>query len=150
MLVRSLTYSATNLPSGASFNAATRTFSWTPTTSQTGTYTVTFTATDGSLSASTTGTIVIGVADHAPVITAIPAQTVAPGNILAFTVKATDADGDPLTYSASNIPSRAVFRTSTQDFLWVPTSSQAGTYTVTFTVNDGKLTSSTVATITVT
>jgi hypothetical protein len=42
-----LTYSASNLPSGATFNSSTRTFSWTPATGQAGTYpNVTFTVTD--------------------------------------------------------------------------------------------------------
>jgi hypothetical protein len=45
-----LTYSTSNLPTGASFNASTRTFSWTPTHNQIGTYTnVHFEVTDGSL-----------------------------------------------------------------------------------------------------
>ena len=44
------TYSASNLPPGASFNAGTRTFSWTPTGPQMGTYTnVHFQVTDGYL-----------------------------------------------------------------------------------------------------
>ena len=42
----SLTFSATSLPSGASFNADTNTFSWTPAYSQSGTYQVTFTVRD--------------------------------------------------------------------------------------------------------
>ena len=46
----SLTYSASNLPSGASFNAATRSFSWTPTNGQAGTYPgVRFKVSDGDL-----------------------------------------------------------------------------------------------------
>ncbi|MHA2066129.1 MAG: putative Ig domain-containing protein, partial [Candidatus Thorarchaeota archaeon] len=45
-----LTYSASNLPSGAGFNAGSRTFSWTPSTGQAGTYSnVRFEVTDGSL-----------------------------------------------------------------------------------------------------
>jgi hypothetical protein len=45
-----LTYSASNLPTGASFNATTRTFAWMPTYSQSGTYPgVHFQVSDGSL-----------------------------------------------------------------------------------------------------
>jgi uncharacterized secreted protein with C-terminal beta-propeller domain len=45
-----LTYSASNLPSGASFNASTHIFSWTPTYNQSGRYSnVHFEVTDGSL-----------------------------------------------------------------------------------------------------
>ena len=47
-----LSFSATNLPLGAGFNAATRTFSWTPTAAQGGSsaYIVYFTASDGQAS----------------------------------------------------------------------------------------------------
>jgi len=46
----SFTYSASNLPTNATFNPTTRTFAWTPSTAQVGTYTVTFAVIDGSLS----------------------------------------------------------------------------------------------------
>jgi hypothetical protein len=46
----SLVYSATNLPSGATFDAATKTFTWTPNYVQSGTYSdITFKVTDGSI-----------------------------------------------------------------------------------------------------
>jgi hypothetical protein len=55
-----LTYSASNLPSGASFEPATRTFSWTPDHSQAGTYNnVRFTVSDGSLEDSENITITV-------------------------------------------------------------------------------------------
>jgi uncharacterized protein (TIGR03437 family) len=43
---QTVTINAANLPSGASFNVATRQFSWTPNSGQAGTFTVTFTAVD--------------------------------------------------------------------------------------------------------
>jgi hypothetical protein len=45
-----LAYSASGLPAGASFDPATRTFSWTPDYTQAGEYTVAFTASDGTKS----------------------------------------------------------------------------------------------------
>jgi uncharacterized repeat protein (TIGR02543 family) len=57
-----LSYAAGNLPTGASFNPATRTFTWTPASGSAGTYQVTFTVTDNgtpSLSASQTVTITV-------------------------------------------------------------------------------------------
>jgi hypothetical protein len=50
-----LTYSASGLPAGASFDPATREFSWTPDYTQAGEYTVTFTASDGTKSYSLSG-----------------------------------------------------------------------------------------------
>jgi len=56
----SLTYSATNLPPGANFNAATRVFSWTPSLTQAGSYTnIHFQVTDGTLNASEDITITV-------------------------------------------------------------------------------------------
>jgi PKD repeat protein len=52
-------------------------------------------------------------------------------------VAATDPDGDPITYSAGNLPAGASFDPATQTFSWTPTYRQAGTYTVTFTASDG-------------
>ncbi|HEX9778759.1 MAG TPA: putative Ig domain-containing protein [Geopsychrobacteraceae bacterium] len=46
----SLTYSASGLPPGAAFNAATRTFNWTPDSTQSGSHSVTFSVSDGVLS----------------------------------------------------------------------------------------------------
>ena len=55
-----LTYSASNLPSGASFDASSRTFSWTPTYDQAGTYTnVHFEVSDGHLTDSEDITITV-------------------------------------------------------------------------------------------
>ena len=51
-----LTYSAQNLPSGATFNTTTRIFSWTP--SQSGTSQVTFIVSDGELQDSETITVI--------------------------------------------------------------------------------------------
>jgi PGF-pre-PGF domain-containing protein len=45
----SLVYSASGLPSGATFNTFSRIFKWTPSASQTGTYSVSFKVSDGTL-----------------------------------------------------------------------------------------------------
>ncbi len=62
-----LTYSATNLPAGATFDPANRTFTWMPSYGQAGSYPVTFTVSDGALNASKT--ININVASGACIIT---------------------------------------------------------------------------------
>jgi hypothetical protein len=54
-----LAYSAASLPSGATFDGASRTFSWTPTARQAGAYSVKFTADDTALPESITATIVV-------------------------------------------------------------------------------------------
>jgi hypothetical protein len=65
----SLSYSASNLPTGASFNSATRTFSWTPGYGAAGNYSVQFTVTDNGTppaSDSETVTITVGAGSMAP------------------------------------------------------------------------------------
>jgi hypothetical protein len=55
-----LTYAASNLPSGATFNAATRTFTWTPSYAQGGSYpSVHFQVSDGTISAFEDVTIIV-------------------------------------------------------------------------------------------
>ncbi|MGE5416996.1 MAG: putative Ig domain-containing protein [Acidobacteriota bacterium] len=86
-------------------------------------------------------------ANRTPVFNATPDKSVTEGATLTFAVTATDPDSDPLTYSAANLPSGATFTGST--FSWKPLVGQAGTYTVTFIVSDGVLSSSMNVVITV-
>ena len=127
-----LTYSASNLPAGASFNPATRTFTWTPGYGQAGTFpNVLFKVTDNGApaqSASEAITITVGDVNRPPVLSPIGSKSVAEGATLTFTVTATDLDGDALTYSASNLPAGASFDPATRTFNWTPASGQAGTF----------------------
>ncbi|KPK96505.1 MAG: hypothetical protein AMJ95_13870, partial [Omnitrophica WOR_2 bacterium SM23_72] len=148
-----LTYSANNLPSGASFNTSTRTFTWTPSYTQAGTYNnVTFSVNDGRGGTDSENiTIIVNNVNRAPVLSAIGNKNVAENSTLSFTVSATDADGDTLTYLASNLPAGATFNTSTRVFSWTPDFGQAGTYSaVHFQVSDGNASDSEDITITVT
>jgi hypothetical protein len=135
----SLTYAASNLPSGANFSSATRTFSWTPGYTQAGTYTnVYFQVLDGNLTDSENITITVNNVNQAPVLAAIGNKTVNEGAFLSFIVTATDPDGNALTYSASNLPSGASFNTATHTFSWTPSYIQAGDYSsIHFEVSDG-------------
>jgi hypothetical protein len=136
-----LAYSASNLPTGASFDPPTRTFTWTPGFTQAGAYPgVRFTVTDGS-GASDLEDIAITVTNtnRPPVLAAIGDRTVFEGRALTFTVSATDADLELLTYSASSLPAGATFEPATRTFRWTPAYTQAGTYPgVTFAVSDGQ------------
>jgi hypothetical protein len=142
-------YSAQNLPTGAAFNPVTKEFSWKPTYAQAGNYTVTFQAHDGNSPGTTIASITVVDVNSAPVISPIPDKSVNEGTTLSFTVTATDAESDVLTYSASNLPAGAQFDATTHNFSWKPGSTQAGNYTVTFSVTDGKLSVSADAKITV-
>lgn len=133
-----LTYSVIDAPSGASFNNSTGEFSWTPTYIQAGSYNLTFNVSDGNVgTASETIAITVSNVNRAPVLATIGNKTVSENSNLTFTISATDADGDALTYSTSALPSGATFNATTKTFNWTPTYAQSGSYNVTFSVGDG-------------
>ncbi len=103
--------------------------------SDSGTYAVTFTATDGSDNDSETITITVGNVNQAPVLDAVAPVSGVENVQIQFTVNAVDPDGDSLIYSASGLPGGATF--SAQTFTWTPATGQAGSYSVTFSVSDG-------------
>jgi len=75
--------------------------------------------------------------NHAPVLAAIGAKSVNENQPLTFVISATDADEDPIIYSASGLPSGAAFDSETKTFTWMPSYSQAGSWYVTFMAGDG-------------
>ena len=138
------TLTATNLPSGATFtpngSKTAGTLSWTPTYSQSGVYTVTFTATN-ALSGSSNTQVTINNVDRAPAVTAPPTASGPENTLLTVNVTAADPDGQSITsLTATNLPSGATFTpngSNTSGTLsWTPTFSQSGVYTVTFTATN--------------
>jgi polygalacturonase len=85
---------------------------------------------------------------YRPTFDAVGIKTVSVGQPLQFTVTArTPVTAAKLVYSTSGLPPGATFDSATQTFSWTPTSRQLGTHTVKFTVDDGVLPVSTMATI---
>ena len=146
-----LTYKATKLPQGASFDPATRTFSWTPTFEQAGDYVAEFEVEDQGLDfklkpnkefvLNDTMSVFITVkqTNRAPSFATIEPKTVKENELLTFTTPASDPDREDagkLSFSASNLPEGATYDTLTQTFSWKPTYEQSGNYTVSFRVVD--------------
>jgi N-acetylneuraminic acid mutarotase len=135
-----LTYSASNLPPGATFDPATHVFTWTPSYGQAGNYTnVEFTVTDSGTPmqlADQMITISVGHVNRPPVFAPVGPQQASTTIPLSFTVSATDPDGDAVALSAANAPAGATFNPSTGVFSWTPAYNQAGVYAVTFTATD--------------
>lgn len=138
------------LPSGAVFAPSTRSFSWIPGNDQAGTYSVTFSASDGTASDSETVVFTVNNGNEAPVLDAIGGQTIAEGALLTFIVTASDINGDSLSYSASGLPAGAVFDVEQQRFSWTPDFTSAGNFTVNISVTDGSSSDSESVEITVT
>lgn len=137
-----LTYSASNLPPGASFNSATQVFSWTPTYGQIQNWpNVEFIVANNGTpmeEACTDITITVGFINRPPVFTLVGTQKVLEGQLVQFTVSATDPDGDRVTYSTGNLPAGATFNPATEVFTWTPNYAQAGLYLVKFYAADSK------------
>lgn len=148
-----LAYGVIGIPVHATYDSfATHIFQWTPDSSQVGLDTLIFTVLDRR-GGSDRDTVVIRV-NRNPVFTSISAQTVNENSLLDFSVSATDADGDSITYSVSTLlpngqtsilPSGATFDTSgLRRFLWTPPystvtrSNVTALYTVTFTARDSR------------
>ena len=143
-----LSYSADQLPSGATFNTSTRTFSWTPGSNQLGSYVVIFEVEDdGTPTMSDEMAVVMNVtggdsdSNHTPVLGSIGDKGVEEGDTLSFYISATDADNDDLVYSAGSawgigLPAGASFNSSTRKFKFTPSASQVGEHTVIFGVTD--------------
>ncbi len=126
-------------PSGATLDGLW--FQWTPGyDAAPGVYEVTLRAWDGAAEAFDTFLITVTNTNRPPEWSPVQPQAVAEGQLLAFQVSATDADGQTLTYSATDLPSGATFDAPSRTFSWTPTILQSGFYSVTFNVFDGEAT----------
>jgi predicted RNA-binding protein with TRAM domain len=75
-----------------------------------------------------------------PAITVQATASVNEGALLTVNVTASDANGDEVELTASGLPTGATFTDNgdnTATLSWTPTASQSGTYSVTFTADDG-------------
>jgi PKD repeat protein len=130
-----LTFSGDPLPAGSTFTG--QEFSWTPGYDQADTYPVAFTVTDPSgLTDEETVTITVTDTNRPPLIDPVGDKTIAEGESLAFTVTASDPDGDGLIVEAENLPPGAVFDDASCEFSWTPGAGQEGSYPITFIATD--------------
>ena len=127
------TYAATGLPSGLSFNPATREITGTP--SQSGTFPVPVTVTDAEGRTATT-TYSINVVDPLT----LPPATLADGNENVVypvqTLPAAIGGVGPYTYVATNLPAGLNFDVNTRQITGTPT--QAGNYVISVTATDSQ------------
>lgn len=75
------------------------------------------------------------VTNTAPAFATIGAQTVNEGELLSFSITATDEDNDTVTITASNLPTGSTFENGS--FNWTPGFDQSGSTTVSFVASDG-------------
>lgn len=146
-----LTFSSTTPPSGATLNATSGLFSWTPAYNQAGSHTITFTVSDDhGASASQQVTITVNNVNRTPQFTTVPP----PGTIVKahrapnpvyynFLYTASDPDGDDLIFSMEEGPDGSSI-SSSGVFIWNVKEGQAGlSFVVTIKVTDGEFVVST-------
>ncbi|WP_196386237.1 Ig-like domain-containing protein [Vibrio cidicii] len=142
---QAFTFSITNKPAWASFDAATGTLSGTPSNDDVGTYAgIVITVSDGSATATlNTFSIVVNNVNDAPSISGTPALTVNEDSAYRFAPQAGDVDSSSLSFSISNKPTWASFNTATGVLSGTPTNEHVGTTeNIVITVSDGELSTS--------
>jgi C1A family cysteine protease len=77
------------------------------------------------------------VDDHAPTFQAMAEHSVEEGEMLTFTLNASDIDNDPITYRCLNLPDGAAVDAQSGVFSWQPNYAQAGAYNLQFAASDG-------------
>lgn len=132
-----LYYDAINVPSGATFDNVTRTFSWNTNFSNSGSYNVNFSVTDQEDVDYEIVTITVNNVNRAPVLDAIGSQLVDENESLSFNVSATDLDNDSLVFDLSGDTGSYNYNNDTGEFSWTPLFNESGSYTLNFSVSDG-------------
>lgn len=133
-----LTFSATGLPTGLSIDPNSGLISGTIGNQAAGTYqvTVTVTVSDGTTPAQTMFTWAVGD-QTTPVVVDPGPQTNNEGNQLQLGISASDADGDPLTFSATGLPPGLVIDPVTGVITGTLGNQSGGLYQVAVSVSDG-------------
>ena len=134
------------IPDGASFTDhgnGTATFDWTPTFDDAAVLTFRFDVTDGEVTVSETIIITINNVNRPPVLDPIGNKFATAGELIEFTVTASDSDGDPVTLTAPILPPNATF-TDNHDgtglFSWQTTLQDNGVFPANFIASDGEFT----------
>ena len=136
-----LSFSATGLPTGLSIDPTSGAISGTVAFGAT-TSNVTVTATDNGtprLNSTVSFNWTIATANQAPIIKTLPIQHAIENQLFQLLVTAVDPNGNNLTLTVSNLPSRSNFidnRDGTGNFTWIPNSTDIGSHILRFVVQD--------------
>lgn len=129
--------SHSELPVGAKYDIKTGVFSWKPTYDQSGSYPITFTATDPENATATKNvTITVINVNRAPTLEKIAAIKGKENEEISLQLTAKDPDNDKLVYSTTDAPRGVNVNSETGVVTWTPGYDQSGKYTVTFVVTD--------------
>jgi hypothetical protein len=131
------------MPDWLSFDAASMTFSGTPTNDDVGSVSITVTASDGEASAFTEVTIAVANTNDAPTVqNEIGNWVIGEDNAFSMTIPANvfaDVDaGDSLSVSLAGVPEWLTYDPATGMLSGTPENADVGVYTLTLTASDGE------------
>ena len=134
-----LTYSVSNLPGWASFSTSTGAITGTPQAGDAGNYTnITITVSDGQANATLAAFSISVTSNGAPTISGTPQPDVLVQNSYVFQPEASDPDGDPLAFSAQNLPAFLSLNTSNGQISGTPQAGDVGVFSnIQISVGDG-------------
>lgn len=133
-----ISFGASSLPVGATFDPILGTFEWTPNFLSAGEYEVSFQASDDESTTNRSVPISVRQVNHwPPVLFPVGDLSVNENETLSFRLTAEDEEGASLTFTSSDLPPGASLDPLAGDFTWTPSYRQAGSYTITFGVSDG-------------
>ncbi|PTY01377.1 hypothetical protein DB346_13195, partial [Verrucomicrobia bacterium LW23] len=138
-----LAYTLVSGPSGMAVDAASGRVTWTPPAAVTAdtSYGVTLRATDNMQAVadqSFTLTVRVAPPNRPPQITGAPHVAAVVGQSYTTVLRATDPDGDALSFALETAPDGLAINVSTGALSWTPTLEQTGNHTVTARVSDGQ------------
>ena len=134
-----LSYSEVGLPPDLSIDATTGVISGTVAATADGDYSVSVTASDGSLTGSASFTWTV---NRAPTVTNPGDQASDVGDAVTLSIVASDPDIDPLSYTAAGLPPDLVIDGTTGVISGTVAATAGGDHSVTITASDGSLTGS--------
>ncbi|GLH74416.1 hypothetical protein GETHLI_29180 [Geothrix limicola] len=122
-----VTLTAPTLPAGATFNATSKTISWTPSTAQVGAaQAFDVLASDGFGGTQHQTWSVTPTANAAPVFSSTAPASGKENHPYSYVISATDADSDPVTLTAPTLPAGATFNATSKTISWTPSTAQVG------------------------
>jgi hypothetical protein len=126
-----LIFALTNKPENMTINGSTGLLRWVP--SKGGSYNITVTASDGTLTASQEFTI--AVPNRPPRVTNGTVPTAYVNETYVYAVQAVDDDGDPLSFWLADKVAQMTLDPSTGNLTWTP--KQVGDFPVSVSISDG-------------
>ncbi len=144
-----LTYSVATGPSNGTLSGTAPNLTYTPNADYNGPDSFTFVANDGTVDSNVaTVSITVTPVNNEPVADD-QSVTTDEDTSVAITLTASDADGDPLTYSVSAGPSNGTLSGTAPNLTYTPNADYNGSDSFTFVANDGTVDSNT-ATVSIT